>query len=108
MENKINIGEMDTRVEIIRATQGTGSQGEKTWTLESYGRVWAKVERDVVESVESMNLESGHNVRCTIYKIAALTSRWRVRIDGDIYEIESIDPISRVSPLCTLTLTAID
>ena len=45
MENKINIGEMDTRVEIIRAIQGTGSQGEKTWTLESYGRVWAKVER---------------------------------------------------------------
>ena len=70
--------------------------------------MYGRKSSDVVESVESMNLESGHNVRCTIYKIAALTSRWRVRIDDAVYEIESIDPISRVSPLCTLTLTAID
>ena len=108
MENRINIGELDTMVEILRMVQGRGSQGEKTWTASSYAHVWAKVDYSVAESVSDGNLEAGRTVQLTIYKIPELTSRWRVRIGDEAYEIRTIDTISRISPLCILTLNAID
>lgn len=42
------------------------------------------------------------------YKVAALTTRWRVVLDGKTYAITAIDPISRVSPLCELTLNIVE
>ena len=43
-----------------------------------------------------------------VYKVKPLTTRWRVVVEGRSYEITGIDPISRVSPLCHLTLHAVD
>ena len=41
-------------------------------------------------------------------KVKGLTTRWRVVVEERSYEITGIDPISRVSPLCHLTLHAVD
>lgn len=108
MENKINIGELDTLVTIQSCELTIGHQGQKTKVFADKGKVWAKVERNVDETIGESNLEAGQSILLTCYKIAGLTTRWRVLVEGKPYEIRSIDPVSRVSPLNILTLFAID
>lgn len=108
MENRINIGKLDTLV-MLRSCEITyGSQGAKKYTFKDYAEVYAKVDRNVSESVTNTNLEQGVDITLTIYKVAALTTRWRVVLDGKAYEITGIDPISRVSPLCHLNLSIVE
>ena len=104
MENKINIGDMDTLVTVQECVITTGSVAQKRYELRDHSRVWAKLERNVDESVQYGNLDQGESGRATIYKIAALTTRWRIVIGDESYAITGIDPISRYSPLCVLTL----
>ena len=108
MENRINFGELDTKV-LLRSCEITyGAQGAKKYTFRDYAEVFAKVDRNVSESVTNTNLEQGVDITLTIYKVAALTTRWRVVLDGKAYEITGIDPISRISPLCHLTLNIVE
>lgn len=108
MENRINIGEMDTLVQLYSVTMGKGNQGQLSKVLTLHSSVFAKVERDLGESVVDYNLEQGDTVRLTVYKVPALTTRWEVRLDGRMYGISSIDHIARTSPLCVLTLHTMD
>lgn len=108
MENRINIGLMDTLVLLRSCTITYGAQGAKKYVFEDYDRVFAQVDRNVSESVTNTNLEEGQEITLTIYKVAPLTTRWRVVVEGRTYEITGIDPISRVSPVCHLTLHAVD
>lgn len=108
MENKLNIGEMDTLVQLVPMTQSTGDQGEKIWTAGTPRSVFAKLEASVDETIGDGNLEADRVVVATVYKVADLTTRWRVVANGQTFEIRSIDPISRVSPLCQLTLNSLD
>jgi hypothetical protein len=107
MENKIHFGQLDTLVTVMRCTQATGSQGEKQFIFSRYGDVYAKVERDVSETISNTNLEEGDYVQLSVYKIPELTTRWQVILHGRSYEITGIDPVSRVSPLCVLSIHAI-
>ena len=108
MENSINIGELDTLVTMQKVVITTGQQGNKKMSFENHSTVWAKVERNINEMVGNGNLEEGNTIELTAYKIPGLTVRWRVIVEGVTYEITAIDPISRVSPLNILTLSAID
>lgn len=108
MENRINIGDLDTLVTLRECTIGRNAEGAKTYTFSDFRDVYAKVERRVNEQVNTGNLEEGDFVQLTIYKVPELTTRWQVRIDGVSYEITAIDPVSRVSPLCILTIHALD
>lgn len=108
MENRINIGELDTLVTLLKMTQSRGAQGAKAWTVTDTKKVYAKIENTVSEMVGDGNLEAQSTVELSIYKFNDLTSRWRVRIGEKNYEIVSIDPVSRVSPLCILSLRTID
>lgn len=108
MENLINIGELDTLVLLRSCVISYGTQGAKKYTFQDYGQVYAKVERNVAEAVTNTNLEEGQNITLTVYKVKDLTTRWRVVVEGRAYEISAIDPVSRVSPLCHLTLHAVD
>lgn len=107
MENQVNIGELDTLVTVRQCVITQGDQGAKKYTFSDYGKVYAKVERNVSESVSNTNLEEGQYIQLTIYKIQELTTRWRVVVSNRDYEITGIDPISRVSPLCVLTIHAV-
>lgn len=108
MENRINIGELDTLVIVQSVTQTRGARGENQTTFTEYSKVYAKVEKVTSEMVNDENLEAGRSISLTIYKIPALSTRWRIVISGTPYEIRSIDTISRISPLCTLSLAAIE
>lgn len=108
MENRINIGDLDTLVTIRSCAITEGSEGAKKYTFSDYRDVFAKVDRTINETVTNTNLEEGQYIQLTIYKISALTTRWQVVVEGDTYEITSIDPVSRVSPLCVLTLHTIN
>ena len=105
---KINPGEFDTKVTMQSVEASRGSQGQRTVIYTDYSQPFAKIERDVDESVSDNNLEAGQTIRLTTYKIAELTTRWRVLIEDLPYEIRSIDPIDRISPYFILTLHAID
>ena len=102
------IGEMDTLVTLQSCRITRGNQGQKVMTFTDYRDVWARVERTVDESVGDGNLEAGHTATLMIYKVQNLDTRWRVVIGGKPFGITAIDPISRLSPLCNLTVQAID
>ena len=108
MENNINIGELDTLVTLQKGEVTTGAQGNKRLEFSEHSRVWAKVERNINEMVANSNLEEGNVIELTIYKVRDLDRNWRVIVDGLPYEITSISHISRVSPLCVLSLKGID
>lgn len=108
MENKLNIGEMDTLIQLVPMTQSTGAEGEKVWTAGTPRNVFAKLESRIDETIGDSNLEADRIVVATVYKVPDLNTRWRVIANGQTFEIRSIDPISRVSPLCQLTLNSLD
>lgn len=108
MENRINIGELDTLVEIQKGTVTRGASGQGSYSYETFRRVFAKVDRDVSEMIADGNLEEGQYVRLTAYKIPELTTRWRVLIGSVPYAVTAIDPVSRISPLFILTLKSIE
>ena len=107
MENPINIGTLDTLVTVLHPTQTKNAQGAKGFSFSDFRQVYANVDRRMDEQVSIGNLEDGQYIYLTIYKIPQLTTRWRVRVDGRVYEITAIDPLERVSPLCILSLHAI-
>ncbi len=108
MDNYFNIGTLDTLVTIQKCVISKGVEGSKSYTFTDYSSVYANVEQRIDEQVSIGNLEQGDYVSLTIYKIPELTTRWRVKIDGRVYEITAIDPIDRLFPVCTLSLHAID
>lgn len=108
MENKINVGEFDTLVTIRRKVMTLGDQGQKTATWQVHSKVWAKVVRRLSEMIDNGNLEDGNSLEIHIYKIPGLDTRWQVIVEGKPYEVRSIDMISRISPVCVLSLFAID
>lgn len=108
MENKINIGELDTLVTLFAPTAGIGSEGEKYSTYTAHSKVFAKVDRDTVDSLAYDNFDGRDSVSLSIYKVRNMNTRWQVGIEGKRYEILSIDQVSRVSPICTLSLQSIE
>lgn len=108
MDNQINIGTLDTLVTILSCETSRNREGAKVFTFPSFRDVYANVDRHADEQVNTGNLEQGEYITLTIYKIPELTTRWRVRVEGQTFEITGIDPISRVSPLCILSLHALD
>lgn len=108
MENKINIGELDTLVSVFSCEIIRGEKGQATPVFTKHSDVFAKVDRDVSEMVADGNYEEGQYIRLSIYKIGGLTTRWRIVIAGTPYAITAIDPVSRVSPLCVLTIKSIE
>ncbi len=104
MENKFNIGTLDTLVTIQKCIITRGDEGDKRYTFTDFANVYANVDLRANEQVSEGNLEQGESITMTIYKIAELTTRWRVKYDGNLYEITGIDLLERVSPVCTLAL----
>lgn len=108
METRINIGELDTLVTLFAPTASIGTEGEKISSYSAFRDVFARVDMQTDEVIDYSNLESENGVTLTIYKVSQLTTRWRVKVSGLVYEITAIDYISRVSPLCHLTLRLLD
>lgn len=108
MADKWGIGDFDTLVTIRRRVTTLGDQGQKTAAWLDHSRVWAKVVRRVSEMIDYGNLEDGRSLEVTIYKIKGLDTRWQVVVDGKPYEIRSVDMVDRLSPVCVLSLFAID
>lgn len=108
MPDVYQIGDFDTLVTVRERIISTGNQAQKTYTWREHSRVWAKVVRNVSQMVDNGNLEDGRSLEVHIYKIAGLDSRWQVVVDGKPYEIRTVDMVSRISPVCVLSLFAID
>lgn len=108
MADVYQIGEFDTLVGIRYKAITTGNQGQKTYAWTEHSRVWAKVVRSCTEMVDNGNLEDGRSLEVHIYKIPGLDTRWQVVVDGKPYEIRNVDMVSRISPVCVLSLFAID
>ena len=108
MANNYDFGAFDTLIILQQCTTSIGSQGQKQMTFEDYRDVYAKIEEGVNERVYDGNLESSYTLSCIIHKVPELTTRWRVVIGCNIYEIVSLDNGPRLSPVMTLQLNAID
>ena len=108
MENRINIGELDTLVTLYAPQASLGSEGEKQATFTAHSEVYAKVDREIADQLDFDNFDGRENVSMTIYKVPGMTTRWEVGISGKRYEILSIDTVSRVSPVCVVSIQSID
>ena len=108
MENKINVGEFDTLVTVRRKVILRGDRSQKTYVWEDHSKVWAKIVENVSEMIDNGNLEDGRSLEAYIYKIPGLDTRWQLIVRGKPYEIRSVDMISRISPVCVLSLFSID
>ena len=106
--DRVNIGELDTLVTVYSVTISPNERGAKTYTPSFHSRVYAKIEQTVDESVNNTNLESVYSATATIYKIAGLTTRWQIEIREVKYSIEAVNPISRISPFCELSIRRIE
>lgn len=98
---------MDTLVMLQSCVITLNDIGAKVKTYADFRKVWAKVDHSVDEQVAFGNLEAGHVIYATIYKVPQMDTRWRVIIGDDAFQITAIDSIERMSPLCKLTLQAI-
>jgi hypothetical protein len=107
MPDNYHIGDFDTLVTILERGISTGDQGNKTYTWKPRSRVWAKVVRNLTEMVDNGNLEDGKSLEIHIYKIPGLDTRWRVLVDNVPYEIRNVNMVSRISPVCILSLFSI-
>lgn len=105
---RINPGDFDTVVTVQSVSTTRGAQGQRIVSYAYHSDCFAKVDRNVNESVSDNNLEASQAISLTMYKIEGLTTRWRVLVADKPYEIRSIDPLDRISPYCILTLQAID
>lgn len=108
MPDVYQIGDFDEMVTLRERVIATGDQGQKTYAWRDRSRVWAKVVRRASEMIDNGNLEDGNSLEIHIYKTPGLDTRWRVVVDGKPYEVRSVDMISRISPVCVLSLFAID
>lgn len=102
-EHRVNIGEMDTLVTVQSVEKTLGSRGQKTFTYQNRGRVYARLEWQLDETPENNNLEELRTVEVAMYKMEGLNTRWQLVIDGDPFDIVAIDPIDRWSKICILT-----
>ncbi len=105
--DRMDIGGMDTKIVLQQCVITQGDSGEKIYNWKSGREAFAKVERNEDEVVDNGNLEQGSALTLTIWKVPNLTTRWRVLIGGSAYAIESIDPVSRISPICKISVRAI-
>lgn len=108
MENKINIGELDTLITLFAPAAGIGSEGEKFSTYTEHSQVFARIERNIADQLAFDNYDGRDIAAISIYKISTMNTRWQVEISGRRYEVLSIDPVSRVSPFCVVSLQSID
>ena len=108
MENLINIGELDTLVTLYAPVAERGPEGEKRSGYAEHSQVFAKIDRDVTDQLAFDNFDGRDNAVLSIYKVREMTTRWQVGISGKRYEILSINPIKRASPLCTVSIQSID
>lgn len=107
MTTNADIGNMDTLVTLQSCVITLNDIGQKVKTYADFRKVWAKIDHSVDEQVSLGNLEAGHVIYLTIYKVPELDTRWRVVIKGDPWQITAIDSIERISPIYRLTLQAI-
>ena len=108
MENRFNIGQMDTLVTLYAPQVSLGTEGEKKATFTVHSDVYAKVDSEVSDQLAFDNYDGRDNVSLTIYKVSGMSTAWQVGIAGKRYEVLSIDSISRVSPVCVVSIQSID
>lgn len=108
MENRYNLGELDTLVTLYAPTSSLGSEGEKSATFTAHSDVYAKVDINTADQLDFDNYDGRDSASLTIYKVNGMTTRWEVGISGKRYEILSIDMVSRVSPVCVVSIQSID
>ncbi len=107
MMTNADIGNMDTLVMLQSCVITRNDQGAKVKTYANFRKVWAKIDHSVDEQVSLGNLEAGHVIYLTIYKVPELDTRWRVLIGEDAWQITAIDSLDRLSPVYRLTLQSI-
>lgn len=103
-----NPGQLDTLITVLSVTQSRGTQGQKKDTTSTYGRVYAHLEPTTDEMIGDDNLEALTTMAVTIYRIPAMTTRWKLLIGGVTYEITSIDTHGRLSNYYTLSVKTIE
>ena len=95
--DKINIGDLDTRICFLRETKTVNEKGQIIKDFEPCAEGFAKV--DIISADESEyneNMSVMERVRVITYNDPQITAKWRLRINcNKDYEITSVVPVRR-------------
>lgn len=103
----VEIGNFDTKITYLLPVQTTGSQGEVIIDYLPVHTAFAHLQTNIDEFNSDSNLEQARSLNVTTYKYP-LSTRHRVRIGVEEYEITSITPAERMQPFMTINLTKIN
>lgn len=103
MPAEINIGSFDEVVELLRCETTKDERGAKveTYTLASHRL--AHVDLSSSETDADYNVYSERSITVTMYKVKGISTRWRLRWRGRQYNIQSVQPVDRMSPFTIVT-----
>lgn len=99
MADNVNIGKFEEIILLLACETTTDDNGEKVETYHPVKRTLAHVEPATSESDASNNIYSGHSINVTLYRVPGMDTRWRIVWKGKGYNIKTIDPIERISPI---------
>ena len=103
MTPNVNIGEFEEIVSLYYCNTTKDQRGAKVEEYIFCGRHMAKVEIGTAESDADFNVYSERTITLTLYKVAPVSTRWRVGWHDRMYNIRSIDPGDRISPFMVIT-----
>jgi SPP1 family predicted phage head-tail adaptor len=97
-EKRFQAGQMDRKVIPQRPTETRSGSGQMVTEFEDQSGIWAERKDETAgatEEVESNRLTAISMVTFTIRYRADIGVKWRLKSDGDTFDIKHIAPIGR-------------
>lgn len=91
----INVGRFEIKVVLLKPESTRSATGEVQKTFVEDGYVFASVTHDTSESVHGEALVMSDEVKIVCHPWSGLKTSWRLMIDGEKYEILSVDKTDR-------------
>lgn len=98
---------LDEVIDLYSWSLTRGSEGQKIETYTPAGKVFARVSPSTFGAVVDDNAESKESCSVEMYKRRDVTTRWRVKWRGRMYDITSIDMGERLSPMMTIQMSEV-
>ena len=92
----MQIGDLDRRITIQQSTTTTNNYGEKVDSWATYRKVWGMLSYERGdEQFEAKQKTAVRVVKWTVRYDSSITEKMRISWDSGIYDIRSIEQISR-------------
>lgn len=103
MPVEVNIGTFDEVVYLYTCETSKDARGAKVESYQCAGQRLARVDLSSSETDADYNVFSERSITVTMYKVCGISTRWRLGWRGHYYNIQSVQPVDRMSPFTVVT-----